>query len=259
MKNIILLLLLFVSFVSCEKENVTQQDDTTYNNLMMNLVSSIGDFDANINIIANDVGGGANHPSQISIDGRFKDQNNKNKSVDLVKVEGFVLELQENQSYQKYLYHGDSHYDNIKNKFGGQVKLTVEDSSFPNLSVDVDLPESIEIELNSTNSTLSKDGFTINWTPYENDLQIGILVRYNSVLSDALEGMPRADISIMKYLDDITGTFTFPAADLAEFPTSGWISIYVGRAEQDVILKDGKKILFNSLYYQLVSDYKLVD
>jgi hypothetical protein len=164
MKNIILLLLLFVSFVSCEKENVTQQDDTTYNNLMMNLVSSIGDFDANINIIANDVGGGANHPSQISIDGRFKDQNNKNKSVDLVKVEGFVLELQENQSYQKYLYHGDSHYDNIKNKFGGQVKLTVEDSSFPNLSVDVDLPESIEIELNSTNSTLSKDGFTINWT-----------------------------------------------------------------------------------------------
>ncbi|MFT6937851.1 MAG: hypothetical protein ACJA1N_002155 [Saprospiraceae bacterium] len=182
---------------------------------MMNLAPSIDDFGASINIIANDIGSAANHPNQISIDGRLKDENNKNKAVDLIKVENFELELQDNQSYQKYLYHGDAHYAGIKNKFGGQVRLTVEDNIFPNLSVDVDLPEPIEVDLNSINSTLSKDGLTINWTSYENDLQIGILVRYNSVLSEALEGMPRADISVMKYLEDITGTFTFSATDFS--------------------------------------------
>lgn len=254
-KNISLFLFLFI-LMSCEKEEIS--NNQVDNSVFMNIAPSDDDFDANINIIANDLGAAPIHPNQIQIDAHFKNEEGNNILVNSFKVDNITPELQtENQTYLEYLHPTDDFYDAIKAKFGETIDLEVNSDNFPDFSITTALPEPVELISPTLNQTLSKNSTTLSWVAHENDLKIGIMIRYNSVLSKDIEGLPEQNIAVIKYLDDIDGEYTFTENELADFPQNSWVTVYVGRAEQDIIQQDGKKILFNGLYYQLVSDFKM--
>jgi hypothetical protein len=251
----------FFSFIitmySCNKNTEIKTADTTNSASLYDMLMAKNiNVDGNITLTSSS---SIYHklPAQIDINGYFKDRQGKFVKSDVFKVNQYDMEEQPNLSYHKYFSSKLSDFSNITSSyFGNEAKVEVKSKDFGDISVSMYSPQIVEMQLDpNIMKTLKLDknkGLTIKWTPdsklvsrNEGDDKVGAAIIYHAGYSSNLDqsNLPKENVTAFKLANDATGEVTFTPQELANLPKNGNASIYVARANQNIVTSStGQKV-----------------
>ena len=260
----IVLMLFVICVTSCKQNIETNPTSNVGKSLYEMLMSKNMTPDGNITLIASSM---SSHdlPAQLDIEAWFKDKKGKIVGAEQVQVNTFEIGTQANFRYSRHFSTSndlrEKEFANItSNLFGSTVKFKVNSAAFGNVEANMYSPLVVKMDLSSlqNNIVLKKTGITIKWNPDKGrallrdgyEPQMGAVAMYQAGIysNSSQAGMPTQNITTSHFTNDSNGQITFTPEDLANFPTGGYIVIFLGRAEQTIVTTStGQSLAVTSL------------
>lgn len=259
MKQIIFALigLLAFSFFSCEKKEITPQEEQES---LFPLVSrSSKAYDAQITIQARMFHSIDLIPHTIQIRSFFMDGSRQPVEIGGISIEG--IELEQGQRVPQYdILANDLSADTIEtfvqafqNK-EATIEIDGGQSSFPDLDTLVPLPSLIVFEEPIDSINRSKP-LTLSWknTGDNSTEPVGILITYNPYYyanANSEIELPEEAASLAKIIDSGSkNSVTLSREELSKFPANGHVKVQIGRGVQTFVEEGGKTFLINGLSF----------
>jgi len=265
--SLIFLISLFaLSFFSCEKEEITPQEEQE--SLFPISTRTSTDFDAQITIQAKKPHSVIPFPGSVSVTSLFYDSG---QAVDIgsISVEGLELE-QGSLDHQYRISANDLSLDTLEtfaqafqNK-AATIQVDGGQSNFPDLDTTVSLPSMIVFE-EPIDSIDKSQPLTLSWKNAGDNTKepVGIIINYwpTTQLNTMSEfELPEEAISVYKIISEGNkNSVTFTPRELSRLPTNGYVLVQIGRGTQTFMEKAGKTFLVNGLSHSYWFDVVVYD
>jgi hypothetical protein len=248
--NFIALLFITMFTFACKKGVDSSPNQVTAKSLYELLKEKNVKTDGNISLTASSMSFSDFPAAQIDITATFNDKNGKVVKADNVKVGTYDIQGTPNFYYSSHFnpYDNKNDFSSIASSlFGNTVKCTVNSKDFGNVTSEIYSPMTVKMDLGSIkdDKILKSTGLTIKWNSDNGRVQlrdgleqyVGATVVYQAGLSDnsSQPGLPTQNVTVFKYSLDAAGQITFTPQELAALPNFGYVTIMVGRAEQQIV------------------------
>jgi hypothetical protein len=259
MKKILNFMLMagLIVLYSCQKNAdpsgvVSEKDNSLYNIL----TGVRNDLNGNITITSSHAPYSTS-PNTFDLNGYFIDKKGSKTKADVFKIGSIDVNEEPNFRYYKYISDSKPNFNSMLSEcFGKEVKVVVNSKEFGNLTYSIYSPSYVKVELSAdVMKSLKFDkskGLTLKWSPDsglsargDEEKKVGAAVVYHAGSSSNYEqvGMPKENVTAFKLANDSAGEVTFTPEELSKLPTNGFATVYIARANQDVVTSSaGQKV-----------------
>jgi len=265
--NYLIALCIVLGILSCQREDIAPEEPVNNDTFFPFGWSQDIEFDAQITIQAQNWFNTSIKPSVAYIQAWFKNESGDPISIGHLKVEG--LETYNaggpNNPVPQYDYSMSDHsssqadLDRLAEALL-QRRVTIDidpgSSDYPSLVREVPFPTLVAFS-NYIDTIDISQPLTLQWNASENENPeveeaVGILLQYSPAgqMPGTSETPPEEEqwVNVTKSVTDASkNSVTFSVEELSQLPSSGYLSIFIGRGVQEVISVGGKTILINGL------------
>lgn len=257
-KNIALGISLIFAY-SCKKGNESIPLNSANIKSLYELITTKNvQTNGNLTIVGNSASFSTELVPNLDITGYFMDKNNQAQKAEKLTVNGFNIEEQSNFRYYKHFSSSTNpkDMDNVASSlFGNDVNIVLNSEKFGNITTSLYSPLYVQLSLTNikNNEIIKSQGLTIKWNPDSKGVatrgadqpQIGAAVIYHAGFSEnqSQTSLPTENVSVFKIANDATGEMTFTPQELAQLPNNGYVIVYTGRANQQIVTSSNGQTL----------------